>query len=167
VQYSKILIITCNIPEVDGDVVGVSSVGQYGGGGHVHDTTVVSGAHVTTGHCVLSSVDVVVSELNVVSSVDLVVSVTNVLSSDGVVASEINVVSSVGQVQDNIVGSVVDVTSGDVTSEHVTSIGLVTSGHCVISSVVFVVSAVYVVSSVGHEHGNVVVSVVPAGETLF
>lgn len=162
VQYSKILIITCNIPEVDGDVVGVSSVGQYGGGGHVHDTTVVSGAHVTTGHCVFSSVDVVVSELNVVSSVDLVVSVTNVLSSDGLVASEINVVSSVGQVQDNVVGSVVDVTS-----EHVTSIGLVTSGHCVISSVVFVVSAVYVVSSVGHEHGNVVVSVVPAGETLF
>jgi uncharacterized membrane protein YtjA (UPF0391 family) len=38
----------------------------------------------------------------------------------------------------------------------------------VISSVVFVVSVVYVVSSVGHEHDNiVVVSVVPAGETIF
>lgn len=37
-----------------------------------------------------------------------------------------------------------------------------------ISSVVFVVSVVYVVSSVGHEHDNiVVVSVVPAGETIF
>jgi hypothetical protein len=98
VQYSKIFIITCNIPEVDNDVVGVSSVGQYGGGGHEHESTVVSGAHVTTGHCVLSSVDVVVSELNVVSSVGLVVSVMNVLS-------------SVGQLQGNIVGSVVDVTS--------------------------------------------------------
>jgi len=50
VQYSKILITTCNIPEVDGDVVGGSSVGQYVvGGGHVQsiDVTVVPGSHVT------------------------------------------------------------------------------------------------------------------------
>jgi hypothetical protein len=41
-----------------------------------------------------------------------------------------------------------------VTSGHVTTVGVVTSGHCVISSV-------------GHVHGNTVVSVVPAGETVF
>ena len=98
------------------------------------------------------------------------------------VVSEISVASSVVQVHGNIVGSVADVTSGHatyvpvtsghvtsghVTSGHVTSVGLVTSGHCVISSVDFVVSAVYVVSSVGHEHGNIVVSVGPAGEIIF
>ena len=92
------------------------------------------------------------------------------------VVSEISVASSVVQVHGNIAGSVADVTSGHVTSVpvisghvtsgHVTSVGLVTSGHCVISSVGFVVSAVYVVSSVEHDHGNIVVSVVPAGEII-
>jgi hypothetical protein len=98
-----------------------------------------------------------------------------------VVLSEISVASSVVQVHGNIAGSVADVTSGHVTSVpvisghvtsghvtsgHVTSVGLVNSGHCVISSVGFVVSAVYVVSSVEHDHGNIVVSVVPAGEII-
>jgi len=78
VQYSKILITTCNIPEVDGDVVGGSSVGQYVvGGGHVQsiDVTVVPGSHVTAEGWVLSSV------LYVLSSVGLVVPVMNVVSS--------------------------------------------------------------------------------------
>ena len=73
------------------------------------------------------------------------------------------VCSSVGQY---VVGGYVH-DSIVVSGAHVTSVGLVTSGHCVISSVGFVVSAVYVVSSVGHEHGNIVVSVVPAGETVI
>ena len=81
-------------------------------------------------------------------------------------------VSSVVQVHGNIVGSVADVTSGHVTpvpvtSGHVTSGHVISVGHCVISSVGFVVSAVYVVSSVGHEHGNIVVSVVPVGDIIF
>jgi len=80
-------------------------------------------------------------------------------------------------VHGNIVGSVTDVasghvtpipvTSGHVTSGHVTSGHVTSVGHCVISSVGFVVSAVYVVSSVGHEHGNIVVSVVPVGDIIF
>jgi hypothetical protein len=144
VQRSKIFIITCNIPEVDGGVVMGSSVGQCVVGGQVHDGTVVSGAHVTTGGQVTSGYCVV--------------------SSVGLVGSEINVIFSVVNVHGTIFGSVTDVTpghvkivtvtSGHVTFGHVTSGGEVTSGHCVISSV-------------GHVNGNTVVSVVPAGKTVF
>ena len=112
VQYSKILIITCNIPEVYGDVVGGSSVGQNGVGGHVHtsghDGSVVM---VTSGHWVLPSVVLVVSEISVVSSVgqvhgNIVVSGHSVISCVGVVVSVVYVVSSVGHVHGNVVSVV-------------------------------------------------------------
>lgn len=116
------------VPEVDGDVLVGSSVGQYIVGGYVHDNIVVSVAHVTSGHGVVTSAGPVISGHCVPSPVGFVVSVVafvmNVLPSVGLFVSEVNVVSSVGHVHGNIVGSVAHVTSG-----HVTSVGLVTSGH--------------------------------------
>jgi hypothetical protein len=48
VQYGKFLIVSCNIPEVVGDVMVDSAVGQYVVDGHVHDCTVVSAVYVVS-----------------------------------------------------------------------------------------------------------------------
>lgn len=105
--HNKHLIVSCNVPEVDSDGLVGSSVGQDTVGGHVHGNTVVSDAHVTSGHGVVTAAVLVTSGHCVLPSDGIVVSVMYVLVAVVLVVSEVNVVSSVGQVHGNTVGSVV------------------------------------------------------------